>query len=877
MMSKTFPVMSPQNFLFRLLLVFCLVGFFPASTFAQEADGPFGNRPNNPEDSPVSADTYRPPSVFAIDAQYEVVNGVVQGTFTALNNDEEVVGDIQYRIDLLSPLPELEENVLIQDSASVFDQTVIEDTFAVIPGEEKNISFSYTPPTLPEGDYRLRIQLISSRGREMGWFDGDIRLGVPNIPFLELVPGTIYLPDFPDEVIPPNSGPNVSPGSEVRIRALVTNPQDTPVTAIPVLDTYEFDVARGVEFSTPLGEAITLAAGEEREVEFTIQVSDEPQVYYNALTFRDEESDAQLSSIAGYRWVVRGLDADIISARIATLRTKQGEQVEVDVEYVGPADAETEDTGSLLVELTDEEGVVASLRVDDTPLSDMAQTGRGRLTLDRDLVGIPGLVVTLFDAQGAELDRYEIPIPITEDQVAALASVANEPVAEDSTRNINLMLAVGLAIAAIILLVVLVAWLKGKNNNVPPAAGVTISILLLISSLGAAGGAYAIGSGNGVTVRFPSTVQQLCPPGSDWCYLGGYITETFVNSPVHNRTYSNRSNVPLSYRVSWIACTNGWTYLRSVVRYSPQGKKHTSWQPASGTSWDNIIDFYWARHGAGLCSTYACRTSNNYSTRLNLRRLPETIGETTLQVMSIRNWGAPPPSWSENYGFWSSWPYNHNLHATNVWLNFPTPTPTPNPKPPIARINAQSACLDGTITADGSSSSDPDGTITSYNWSVSDPNGAPVSVNASASSVSFPASVEGSYSVSLTVTDNEGLTSTRTTSVAAFNNPPIASINVTQTVAREPITLDGTNSYDPDTQQCGDVIETYEWEVVDSSNAPVTVENSDQDVATFTPQTSGDYEVTLNVTDNKGKTGTKTITVGVDRPEFDPEGFQEID
>jgi len=85
------------------------------------------------------------------------------------------------------------------------------------------------------------------------------------------------------------------------------------------------------------------------------------------------------------------------------------------------------------------------------------------------------------------------------------------------------------------------------------------------------------------------------------------------------------------------------------------------------------------------------------------------------------------------------------------------------------------------------------------------------------------------------------------------NKPPHAEIEFTPSVAvvNQPVQFSGAKSYDPDGQ-----IVKYEWDFGDgATEAGVTVSHI------YT--SAKDYKVSLTVTDDKGATGTKSITVSV--------------
>ncbi len=121
-----------------------------------------------------------------------------------------------------------------------------------------------------------------------------------------------------------------------------------------------------------------------------------------------------------------------------------------------------------------------------------------------------------------------------------------------------------------------------------------------------------------------------------------------------------------------------------------------------------------------------------------------------------------------------------------------------------------------TVTLDGSNSSDPDDGIKSYLWkqvagpSVSLSN--PQSVQPTFTSPSVAGNKSISLTFELTVTDFGGLKDTDTTvvNVTGENDPPTADAGPDQNVDEETtVTLDGSNSFDPD-----DGIESYRWKQV---------------------------------------------------------------
>lgn len=163
--------------------------------------------------------------------------------------------------------------------------------------------------------------------------------------------------------------------------------------------------------------------------------------------------------------------------------------------------------------------------------------------------------------------------------------------------------------------------------------------------------------------------------------------------------------------------------------------------------------------------------------------------------------------------------------------------------PPVAQITyvPLNPFVNDTVTFT-STSYDSDGQIVSYLWKI---NGVPVS-NQNIFNHIFP--VAGTYTVDLTVTDDDGAHATATKQVVVKNKsvsnmPPVASFTYSPVPAHinEPTTFIST-SYDLD----GEIV-SYEWIIEE-----VVVSNSASFTHIFVVE--GSYMVELKVTDNNGAT-----------------------
>lgn len=162
--------------------------------------------------------------------------------------------------------------------------------------------------------------------------------------------------------------------------------------------------------------------------------------------------------------------------------------------------------------------------------------------------------------------------------------------------------------------------------------------------------------------------------------------------------------------------------------------------------------------------------------------------------------------------------------------------------PPVANFGSATNGLTATFT---DSSTDSDGSIVTRAWTFGD-GGTSAATNPSHTYASA-----GSYSVTLTVTDNGGATNSKTASVTVTsptNVPPVANFSVSTSGLVATFTDSSTDS--------DGTIASRAWTFGDSSTSTATSPS-------HTYATAGTYSVSLTVTDNGGATNTKTSSVTV--------------
>ena len=167
------------------------------------------------------------------------------------------------------------------------------------------------------------------------------------------------------------------------------------------------------------------------------------------------------------------------------------------------------------------------------------------------------------------------------------------------------------------------------------------------------------------------------------------------------------------------------------------------------------------------------------------------------------------------------------------------------------------------VTFNASGASDPDGSISSYEWEfIERPNQDPFET---AAGVTVTKSFSpGTYAIRLTVTDDDGASASKITTLTISNQPPEAAFdtNPPEPVRNEPVTFAASRSEDPD----GSIV-SYDWKITQEEDSKTTViKTGTGELLSHTFEETGDYTIRLEVTDddNTSATTSDTITVGVE-------------
>ncbi len=175
----------------------------------------------------------------------------------------------------------------------------------------------------------------------------------------------------------------------------------------------------------------------------------------------------------------------------------------------------------------------------------------------------------------------------------------------------------------------------------------------------------------------------------------------------------------------------------------------------------------------------------------------------------------------------------------------------------IASATPRTGNIPLTVSFDASLSSDPDGTIDSYSWEFPD------GTTLTGATVSREFTEAGSFTVKLTVTDNDGASQEAEVVINARKLlvSPTASATYTPQRGDAPLTVsfDGSGSSDPD-----GTIQSYEWIFTDG-------EILTGETAQRVFDRAGQYRFSLKVTDDDGLTHqTQEFVINVSEPNRPP-------
>jgi DNA/RNA endonuclease G (NUC1) len=179
-----------------------------------------------------------------------------------------------------------------------------------------------------------------------------------------------------------------------------------------------------------------------------------------------------------------------------------------------------------------------------------------------------------------------------------------------------------------------------------------------------------------------------------------------------------------------------------------------------------------------------------------------------------------------------------------------------NDRAPVARTDGPYVGIEGTaVTLDASSSTDPDGDALTYEWSFGDGR------TGTGARPSHVYTDNGSYPVTVIVTDPYGAADTATTMVTVMNAAPtVAAFNGAALMQGEVYSAAGSFT------DAGDDSFTATVDYGDGSGARALALNGGSFALSHRYTSTGTFTVTVRVTDDDGAEGVRTASVTVQSP-----------
>lgn len=169
-------------------------------------------------------------------------------------------------------------------------------------------------------------------------------------------------------------------------------------------------------------------------------------------------------------------------------------------------------------------------------------------------------------------------------------------------------------------------------------------------------------------------------------------------------------------------------------------------------------------------------------------------------------------------------------------------------------VSTETAQYNEEISFSAANSFDNDGKIVSYQWEFADGD------TASQPEVIHAYSKAGAYTVTLKVTDNDGLINTAQTIIQVTNDIPVIE-KLTADIIEGDVPL-VVNFQQTSTDADGEIV-SYAWDFGDGNQS--TEENP-----SHTYESQGSFEARLTVTDNAGGQNSKALTITVKDPNYVP-------
>ena len=331
---------------------------------------------------PAEIKAYTAPQIFVTKLKINGVNGnEIKGEFTVVNREAYYSGGLNYEIKLFQQTSPKETNFV--------DLNVPKETFSIPPNGTVNKSFDYLYPiNIISGDYTLRVQAIAAVLGGLGWQDQTVSLKGGNKFLGILFPSSKIL--VASKEYTTSEGVNVSPEETVTAFLTVKNPGEE-ITVIPDIKIFkrQVDMPLVKEYQDS---PIIIASGGTKEINLEMPKFSDPESYLAEVQFYQNQE--QVSGTEFFRWVVAGEGGKILNVKIDKDYYKAGDNMELTIESIGPADASDIGQGSLDINIFDSNGNLVAKTSKDVSLNSDVLSTTVEIPIQNDLLS-PKIEVSL--------------------------------------------------------------------------------------------------------------------------------------------------------------------------------------------------------------------------------------------------------------------------------------------------------------------------------------------------------------------------------------------------------------------------------------------------------------------------------------------------
>jgi len=402
--------MIKYPFLKKIICFVCAIFFMlpPFSLLAQDTTP-------NVSVSGSDAEVILLPRIYASSANANVdERNFVVGSFSMRNSEDSSVGDIQYEIQILDPLPVVPEGQLVSDNSAIFDRIRSSDVFMLKANEFRVVPFSYQAPSGLSGSFRLRIQIVTANDRDLGWGDKDIKLnGTQSFITLEATGVNV---DSTDPITKERKnqwssleGINVNPKQKISLSADLNNVGQKQISGKIDIKVKRF-LYKDAETIKTTGEKISLEGGASKQIIIPITTQVNPGAYIVLVSILDNEGK-KVSGVGEYRYVVRGQTASVASVQIKDFPKYQDSLAQIDFVVAGSADRVTPVKGFLEFILSDKNGQLGQGEKTFEIKNVFPAKGSAKIALTRPLCGTPEVTIIVKNTANVVLDTYKITVP----------------------------------------------------------------------------------------------------------------------------------------------------------------------------------------------------------------------------------------------------------------------------------------------------------------------------------------------------------------------------------------------------------------------------------------------------------------------------------